>query len=370
MSDPYSPLIQLTRAGIVESLHYGAFSIVDSHGTLLASHGDAHLITFPRSSEKPFQALPFLEINGDLHYGLSEKEIAILCASHIGSDEHVAVVDGLQRKTGIAESDLLCGIHPPIDKAALHELEKTQQQSTPNRNNCSGKHTGMLANAKLRHLPLDDYINPEHPLQKVILTVFAEMCNINKDSIVTGIDGCSAPNYAVPLKNFALAIARLIDPHDLPESRASACHKITHAMTSHPDMISGQNRFDTILMQVGKGKIIAKAGAEGYQAIGLANGVLGKDSPAIGIALKVADGDSADYQTMMHHQFTGDEPFCLTKYDISDRARPCAVVELLRQIGVLDEESLKMLSHYAARPIYNWQKVVVGEIKATFQISL
>jgi L-asparaginase II len=354
----------------MESLHFGAFAIVTSDGELLAYQGDPDLLVFPRSSEKPFQALPFLEIDGDRHYGLSDKEIAILCSSHIGSDEHLAVVTELQRKTGIQESDLLCGIHPPADKESLLSLENSHKLPTANRNNCSGKHTGMLAHAFLRHLPLQGYIDPQHPLQKLILSSFAEFCDVPIHSIVTGIDGCSAPNFAVSLSKFAYAFARLVDPHYLSESRAGACQRITHAMLAHPEMISGPNRFDTRLMELGKGRILAKAGAEGYQAVGLTPGTLWKDSPGIGIAIKVSDGDTRDYQNTMHAQFDGDEPFQLTHFDSIERARPCAVVEILRQLGALDESSLYGLRHYAARPIYNWCKTVVGEIRANFRITL
>jgi L-asparaginase II len=123
-------------------------------------------------------------------------------------------------------------------------------------------------------------------------------------------------------------------------------------------------------MQLGNGRIISKAGAEGYQAIGLVPGSLWKDSPGIGIALKVSDGDTLDYQRMMHVQFDGDGPFHLTEHDTTERARPCAVVELLRQLRALDEDSLHVLKHHAARPIYNWRKIPVGEIRAAFHISL
>jgi L-asparaginase II len=370
MNIPYSPLVEVTRGDIIESLHFGAFAVVNRQGELLASHGDPQMVTFPRSSEKPFQALPFLEIDGDRHYGLSAREIAILCASHSGSDEHVAVVGELQRKTGVVEENLLCGIHPPSDRAAQEKLEKNHSLPTPNRNNCSGKHSGMLAHAALRQMQMEDYINPAHPIQQVIRQSFSEMCEIEPKEIVTGIDGCSAPNFAVPLSSFALAFARLADPSELPGPRAAACSRITNAMMTHPDMISGSNRFDTVLMQLGGGRIISKAGAEGYQAIGLVPGALWKDSPGIGIALKISDGDTRDYQKVMHAQFDGDEPFHLTEHDATERARPCAVIELLRQLGAMDEDSLHALRHYAARPIYNWRKVPVGEIRIAFHISL
>jgi len=228
----------------------------------------------------------------------------------------------------------------------------------------------MLAHAALRHLPIVDYINPAHPLQQLILRSFSEMCELQQKEIVTGIDGCSAPNHAVPLAKFALAFARLADPWALPEPRADACRRITHAMMNQPDMVSGPNRFDTKLMQLGSGRIISKAGAEGYQAIGLVPGALWKDSPGIGIAMKVSDGDTQDYQKVMHTQFDGDEPFHLTEHDSAERARPCAVVELLRQLGALDKDSLYELRHHAARPLYNWRKIPVGEIRTAFHIAL
>jgi L-asparaginase II len=370
MTVNYSPLIELTRGGIIESLHFGALVVVTSQGKILASLGNPNLVTFPRSSEKPFQALPFLETNGDQRYGLSSKEVAILCASHTGSEEHVNVIRELQRKTGVNESDLLCGIHPPSDRAAAKQLEESNTLPTPNRNNCSGKHTGMIAHAILRDLPIEEYINPEHPLQQLILASFAEMCEMDGKDIITGVDGCSAPNFAVPLVKFAQAFARLVDPQDLPEARAGACRRITSSMINHPEMVSGPNRFDTILMELGKGRIVSKAGAEGYQAIGLLPGALSNDSPGIGIALKVSDGDTTDYQTVMHAKFDGDEPYDLYPRHSTERARPCAVVELLHQLGALDDAALYELRHQGARAIYNWRKMQVGEIRPAFHISL
>jgi L-asparaginase II len=369
MNLDYAPLIELTRGGITESVHFGAFCVITSRGEVLASHGNPNLVCYPRSSEKPFQALPFLEINGDRHYDLSSSEVAILCGSHSGSEMHMKVISELQHKTGIHEADLLCGVHPLSGQTAASGLTEINAAPTQNRNNCSGKHTGMLAHATLRGYSREDYINPDHPLQHVILDSFAEMCEINKQDVVTGIDGCSAPNYAVPLNRFALAFARLIDPWNLPRARADACRRITGAMTSEPIMISGPNRFDTTIMELGKARLVSKAGAEGYQAIGLFPGVLSKGSPGIGIALKVADGDTTDYQTAMHAQFDGDEPFHLATAQLHERARPCAVVELLRQLGGFDDEFLAALSHLAARPIYNWRKLTIGEIRPAFHLS-
>ena len=342
----YVPIFETTRGDTVESIHYGAAVVVDSNGTLLAWVGDPHAITFLRSTAKPFQALPFIERGGDKVFGLSPREIAIFCASHAGTDLHVDVIHAAQEKIGIQESDLQCGVHPPFDKATAERLIRNGEEPTPNRHNCSGKHTGMLAHAKMRGLPLQTYLDPSHPIQQDILKTFAEMCDLSVEEVHLGIDGCSAPNFAVPLYNAALAYARLCDPKDLPKTRAEACRTITSAMTAHPEMISGYGRFDTRLMEVGKGKILSKGGAEGYQGIGLMPGALAPNSPGIGIMLKVSDGDAAK------------------------RVRPAVILEILRRLRVLDEGQMRELAEFGPlQSIYNWRKLTVGESRPVFTLS-
>jgi L-asparaginase II len=214
----YLPILDVTRGDIVESIHYGALAIVDVSGELQTSHGDPELVTFLRSSSKPFQALPFIELDGDLAFGLTEREIAIMCASHSGTDDHVAVIRSIQEKVGVKEENLLCGVHPALDKRTDERMSLQGEKPTPNRHNCSGKHTGMLAHARLQNFPIDDYLNPEHPVQKTMLAVFAAMCDLTPEQVVLGVDGCSAPVYGVPLRNAALAYARLCDPSDLVET--------------------------------------------------------------------------------------------------------------------------------------------------------
>ncbi len=145
---------------------------------------------------------------------------------------------------------------------------------------------------RMRGFPLENYLDINHPIQQDILTTFAEMCLLPVKEVELGTDGCSAPNFAVPLFNAALAMARLCDPRELSNERASACRKITSAMTTHPEMVSAYGEFDEQLMRVGEGRIVCKRGAEGYQIIGLLPGVLTPNSPGVGIALKVSDGDA------------------------------------------------------------------------------
>jgi len=350
----YQPLFGLTRGETLESLHFGAIAVVNASGDLFAWYGDPDAVTFLRSSAKPFQALPFIERGGQATYNLTPREVALICASHSGTDQHVAVVEAIQVKTGVAEADLLCGVHYPYDEPTAQALRERNEKPTPNRHNCSGKHTGMLAFTHM--LELDDafdaenltYIDPRHAVQRLILKTFAEMCRMPVPEVNLGTDGCSAPNFAVPLRCTAMAYARLSDPvagQVQPEERAAACRTITSAMMFNPDMVAGPGRFDTRLMEVGQGKIVAKGGAEGYQAIGLLPGAMGADSPALGIALKISDGD------------------------LKSRARSAVTLEVLRQLGALSSKQLALLAEFGPRrPIYNWRKIEVGESRPNFQL--
>ena len=355
MQSPFQPIFELTRGGIVESTHYGAIAVVDSHGELRASYGDPQTVAFLRSSAKPFQVLPFVERDGVEHFGFTEQELALACASHEGSDEHVRVVEAMQVKVGIDESYLQCGSHMPGDISAYKKLIKNDEAPTPNRNNCSGKHTAMLAHAKMRDLPLDTYLDPEHPIQQAILASFAEMCLLPSNQVHLGTDGCSAPNFAVPLFNSALAYARLCDPHVFSETRASSYRKITSAMMTYPEMISSPTEFDCRLMQVGAGKIVCKRGAEGYQAIGLLPGAINANSPGIGISIKIMEGD------------LGQRRLDLTAYS---RVRPAVTIEILKQLGVLNEMQLGELAEFGpVKPVTNHRGIVVGESRPVFNLN-
>ena len=361
MSIP-SALFELTRGRVVESTHYGDIAIVDSLGNLIASYGDPYKVAFLRSSAKPFQVLPFVEQGGVRHFDLTQTELALACASHEGSDEHLRVVASIQAKAGVLESQLQCGFHNPGDVNAYKRLIKRDELPTPNRNNCSGKHSAMLAFAAMRGLPRENYLDSDHPIQKDILTAFSEMCLLQPEAVELGIDGCSAPNFAVPLYNTALAFARLCDPSraqayspgGLSKERVQACQDISAAMTGQPEMISGPTEFDCRLMRTGQGKIICKRGAEGFQALGLLPGTLGPDSPGLGIAIKVSDGDLGQRRPDL-------EPF--------SRARPAVTLEILKQLKVLDEAQCLDLAEFGpVKPVRNHRGLVVGESRPVFNL--
>lgn len=347
MTEPaFAPLVEYTRGEIVESRHLGALAVADAAGRLVAAWGDPHSVVYLRSAAKPFQALPLVETGAADAFGLSAAELALACASHRGLDAHAAAAHSLQTKAGLTEADLLCGTHPLEDADTHRRLILAGQTVTPNRHNCSGKHSGMLAAARHTGWPTDTYIDPDHPLQQAIRRAFAELCGLTPSAVVVGIDGCSAPNFAVPLASAARAFARLADPGAETPDRAAALRRIWAAMTTHPEMVSGPGGFDTELMRVRPGVLVAKGGAEGYQAVGLAPGALGPGSPALGLTLKAADG--------------------------AGRPGALAAVEALRQLGALNAEHLAALAgrgFVSPVTLTNWRGLAVGEARAVFKLT-
>ena len=348
------PLFEVTRGRVVESIHYGSIAVVDSNGTLIASYGDPQMVAFLRSSAKPFQVLPFVERGGVEYFGFTPRELALSCASHEGSAMHVRAARQLQAKIGIEEDNLQCGTHLPGDVDELKALIIHDRKPTINHNNCSGKHTAMLAHAKMRDLTLGNYLDRDHLIQRDILSTFAAMCQLPVEQVELGTDGCSAPNFAVPLFNAALGFARMCDPRGLSQERAQACRKITSAMIAYPEMVSGYGEFDEQLMKTGNGRIVCKRGAEGYQIVGLLSGTRGVDSPGLGIAIKVSDGDASRMGSEL---------------ESTNRVRPAVTIEILRQLGVLSPEQVQALAGFGPeKSITNHRGIVTGESHPVFKL--
>jgi L-asparaginase II len=343
MTHGYRPVIQATRGGVVESIHFGAIAVADAQGNLLASWGDPELQTFMRSSAKPFQALPTVESGTLEAFGLADEDLALFCASHAGTDDHVSAVASIQARVGLPESALQCGTHPPLDRKTAFRLRSEGIAPTPNRHNCSGKHTGMLAQAKHIGASLDTYLSPENPVQQRILAALAAMADLKESEILVGTDGCSAPNFAIPLRAAATAYARLADPTGLPPERAQACDRIFRAMTSHPTRVSGEGFADAVLMESVPG-VLAKAGAEGYQGLAIRPSALG-GGRALGVAFKISDGDPAF------------------------RAQGPMVLSVLHQLGVDGVLSLGQRSPFGPMDIQNHAGLTIGQVETCFELS-
>ena len=226
------PLFEVTRGDIVESVHYGSIAVVDSNGKLISSYGDPKMVAFLRSSAKPFQALPFVEHGGVEHFGFTPRELSILCASHEGSDLHVQTVEGIQKKIGLDESNLQCGTHMPGDVDAFKSVILNDKQPTPNRNNCSGKHTAMLAYAKMRGLALENYLDINIRSSR-ISSLHSPRCacfRLTRSSLALTV----VPRPILPSRfttrrwHLRVFVTRV----NFQRARASACRKITSAMTT------------------------------------------------------------------------------------------------------------------------------------------
>jgi len=319
--------------------------VADAAGRLLAAWGDPETSTFLRSSAKPLQGLAVLESGAADRFGFTPAQVALMCASHSGTDAHAEGVAGMLAAIGLGEGDLLCGTHPPLDAAVARRLEAAGTDPGPLRHNCSGKHAGMLALGEFLKVKRQAYLDQDGPVQQCILSVFAEMCGLKPDQVGLGTDGCSAPNFSVPLRAAASAYARLMDPAGLPQERAAACNRIRAAMTTYPELVGGPGRLDTRLMQACEGSILSKGGAEGYQAFGLPAGALGPGSPACGVAIKISDGDR------------------------SGRAVSAVGLEALSQLGISLDPLKRLQDLVPPRAVENNRGRLVGEMRTCFHLE-
>jgi L-asparaginase II len=206
-----------------------------------------------------------------------------------------------------------------------------------------------------RHLdaPLAEYLDPHHPVQRLILQALAEMADTPADQIAIGIDGCSAPTFALPLRAAALAFARLADPMHQGPARRAACEQVFRAMVEYPVMVHGRGEFDSRLMEVGAGRILCKRGAEGYCGLALRPGALGRGAPAVGVAIKIADGDLG------------------RRSDVppGNRASSRVVLKTLQDLGALDPAQSEALAAFGPQPVTNKRQITVGWMRTCFSLE-
>ena len=338
------PLVAVRRGAITESRHRGHIVVVNSAGDILAQLGAPETVTYLRSSAKPHQAIPLIASGAADSFGFTEEEIALACASHSGEPLHTELAASMLRKIGLTPEALKCGTHEPFSPEVVKRLRETGEQPNVLQNNCSGKHAGMLALALHLGAPTESYDDPRNPVQLEIGKTIAQFSGIQIEDISVGVDGCGVPVFGVTVKAMALMYARLVSPpDDFDQATKDACARIVGAMAAHPEVVGGTTeRLDTEIMRAAKGRVVAKVGAEGVYTIGL----LPCESwpGGGGLALKIEDGDDK-------------------------RARPTVVIESLRQLGILVDESLEAVSRYAFFPVLNRRGDVVGEVTADFQLN-
>jgi len=334
-------LATVIRGDTVESIHRGHLAVIDGEGKMIASLGDPTVITFFRSSSKAFQAIPCITSGAADRFHLTEDEIALAAASHSGEEIHVEIGAKMLQKIGLSPSDLRCGTHLPFNRKEGERMLAKGEKPTELHNNCSGKHSAMLAFSKHIGADIGNYDDPAHPVQQAILKCVSVFTEIPVNDIAIGIDGCAVPNFAVPLSALAKSFANLTSPPDtFDEATRDACRRVVAAMIKLPEIIGGTDRLDTMIMQAAPGRVISKVGADG---VWLAAALPSEKWPTgLGIALKVEDGDDV-------------------------RGRPVAAIEVLRQLGVLNKNDLAELSPTA---IKNRRGDIVGRVVASLPMEL
>lgn len=333
-------LAEVTRAGVRESVHYGVVAVADADGKTVAAAGDPHHLAFFRSSAKPFQAIPLIESGAADRFGFTPAELALCCASHVGSREHQRQVAEMLAKIGLDAGSLQCGVVRPADAAEAGRVATGLISATPLQCDCSGKHAGMLAACLRLGLPIDRYLEPAHPLQRQILEMMATVMRMPVDDIGLGTDGCSLPTFAASVGAFATAYAILArataenDSSGMPHH--IALRRLGTAMVAHPENVSGHGQLVTDLMIVGDGRIVAKSGAEGLLCFAL-------PEAGLGVAIRVLDG--------------------------SFRSHTVIAARVLQELGAVPENAIAELLRRHDPRILNHNGRHVGDHKAVFSLS-
>ncbi len=325
--------VEVLRGGTLESAHAVDGVVVDVAGRVLAATERPDRVTFWRSSAKPFQALPFVERGHFDALGLTERHLALMCASHNGEPEHVAGAREILATVGATPADLECGFHFPEDPDAAERLRQADPaERTALYHNCSGKHAAMVVLCVREGWPVSGYTHPDHPLQRLMRRTMAEACGVDEAVTPYAVDGCSASNPALSLLAMARAYAGFAAARsDGATPRERALAHIRTAMVNQPFMVAGTRRFCTDFMRATGGRLVTKTGAEGLQCIGVPD-------RGLGIVLKAVDG--------------------------ARRATGPATVGWLASLDLLTAAEVTALAEHASPPVLNHRDVVVGGLAA------
>ena len=322
--------VEVTRGAIVESAHHVHAVVMSADERIIAGFGDHELPVFPRSAVKPMQALPLLETGAADAFGLGDERIALACASHDHERVHLQTVRAWLADIGCSPADLGCGVQPPGDACTIAELAMRGEHADAVYNNCSGKHAGLLTVARYLGEPLSGYTARDHPVQARVRRVLGEMTDTDADAAAWGLDGCSIPSLALPLRAWALGMARMADPSQLPATRVAAIRRINHAIAAEPLMIGGEQSWDSQLIRALDGRLLVKGGAEGVACGWLPEAGLG---------------------------------FCLKVQDGAARAAQVAVGCLLDRLQVFDAATRERGQNVFAPRLYNWNGREVGVLR-------
>ena len=325
-----NPVIaEVLRGGQVESRHEGAIAVVDADRAVVWSVGDIDRPVFPRSAVKSMQALPLVESGAADRFGFTNRELALACASHSGEPAHAELAAKMLARAALDFEALECGAHWPSSQDATVALARTGAKPSALHNNCSGKHSGFLCGCRQLGLDHRGYVKIGHDYQRLIAAAMTDVTGAKHEAANSGIDGCSIPTYAIPLRNLAQGFARMATGQGLGAERASAAKRLFTACMAEPFYVAGTGRADTAMMEAGKGRVFVKVGAEGVYCGAIPQ--LG-----IGFALKVDDGAS--------------------------RAAEAAVAGLLARL-LKGDDLAAAYERMATVTMHNWNGIEVGRVR-------
>ncbi|MGJ8526942.1 asparaginase [Maritalea sp.] len=330
-------LAEYIRGNMIENRHRGAFCVVDQNGAIVGSAGDVNALIYPRSAIKSLQALALFQSGAVEKFNLNDQDLALACSSHLGEQFHVDGVLRFLEKIGATSADLECGAHAPMNKIARTALRATGAQPSALHNNCSGKHTGMLAVAKALGVSSVGYIERDHPVQVLVRECVERVLGVELTPDHCGRDGCSIPTWGAPLVSFAQAFAKMSSgSNDLPAIYANAGDRLFKAAATNAELVAGTGGFDTDAMNVFAGDLMLKVGAAGV----FCGALRGRN---LGFALKCDDGNMA--------------------------AAHAIVAGLLSAIGGHPDAIQQVLATKTAQPEKNWRGFEVGQLQSATAIA-
>ncbi|MFL5463831.1 MAG: asparaginase [Gemmatimonadaceae bacterium] len=325
--------VAVTRGDEIESEHRVHAAVVGPDDELLGVARDSDAFTYWRSCAKPFQVIPFLSAGGLESLGWGDEQLAIACGSHGGEPEHIEVVAQMLHDLGLEEGDLACGPHDPSSQRGAKFLRESGERATRLHNNCSGKHSAMLAMARHKGWPTRGYDRREHHVQRTILHEISLWTGVPCNKITQAVDGCGVVVFGMTLERMARAYSRFAVAAERGEEYP---RRVVDAMSRNPFLVGGTDRFDTALISETNGAVVSKVGAEGVHCALL-------PERGIGIALKVEDG--------------------------AQRAQVPALLRLLQEIDALPDPLPTKLREWMHKPVKNTRGECVGEIAVRVDVA-
>ena len=326
---PENPiLVRIWRGSEVESVHRGAWVLVDPDGAVIDGAGSYRSPVFARSSVKALQALPLFESGAADHFGFGPTETALAISSHNAEPCHTELARQMLERLDLSSEHLRCGVQVPGDRETRQRMLRAGEQPSSLHNNCSGKHAGFLTLSRHYGEEPASYLDLDSRVQSEVRRAVTEMCGLDADELTTAIDGCSAPTFRMPLDNLAQGFARFANPGGLASDRANWCRVMQESVAAHPELVAGSsNRIDTDILRATGGRLFPKVGAEAVHVIGEVGG-------GRALAVKMDDGALRG----MHR----------------------LVIGLLEKLGMADEQALEQLESWRNPVVKNFAGLEVG----------